>query len=63
MTPKQKQVAILLMWGDCNKEIARKLKLNMSTVKFHIQNIFDELEVNNRTQAALKLHGIERKDL
>jgi len=37
--------------GQSNKEIVTALNLSASTVKFHLQNIFTKLGVQDRTQA------------
>ncbi len=38
--------------GDSNQEIAEKLCISVHTVKSHIRNILDKLQLENRTQAA-----------
>lgn len=43
-----RQVAV----GDSNQEIADKLSLSVNTVKTHIRNILEKLQLENRTQAA-----------
>jgi len=54
LTPRQRDVLGLLMWGKSNKDIARTLNLSEGTVKIHCLAIFRALGVSNRTQAALR---------
>jgi len=37
--------------GAANKSIAAQLCISESTVKTHVQSIFQKLEVNDRTEA------------
>ncbi len=53
LTPKEIEVLKLIVKGLNNNEIANKLVLSLSTVKFHIENIFAKLNTNNRTRAAV----------
>ncbi len=53
LTDRQRDVLTLLMVGQSNKEIARKLGLLESTVKAHVKVILDKLAATNRTQAAM----------
>ncbi len=43
----------LLIEGQLNKEICRRLALSESTVKTHLAAIFRKLKVNSRTQAVV----------
>jgi DNA-binding CsgD family transcriptional regulator len=51
---REMEILGLLAQGHSNREIAAKLFISLSTVKTHIQNIFEKLEVKRRTQAVDK---------
>jgi DNA-binding NarL/FixJ family response regulator len=53
-TPRQLAVLHILVQGKANKEIARTLAMEESTVKVHVRHIMRKLGVSNRTQAALR---------
>ena len=52
LTRRERDVLQLLTAGMSNPEIATKLHLSVSAVKYHVSNIFSKLGVNNRTEAA-----------
>ncbi|MFK4505907.1 LuxR C-terminal-related transcriptional regulator [Bradyrhizobium daqingense] len=52
LTPRERQIVRLVSEGMSNKEIARKLDLSHGTVKVHLYNIFQKLEITNRTVLA-----------
>lgn len=52
LTPRQREVLILLCEGNPNKAIATKLNLSEKTVKTHISLIYKALNVANRMQAS-----------
>lgn len=54
LTRRQLQVLDLISQGHPNKVIADYLDISEQTVKIHINQIFKELRVFNRTQAVLK---------
>jgi DNA-binding NarL/FixJ family response regulator len=54
LTARQREVLELIASGHPNKIIADRLSISEQTVKIHINQIFRELKVLNRTQAALK---------
>lgn len=51
LTPRQLDVLKAMAAGQANKQIADNLHISVGTVKTHITAIFEELTVNNRTQA------------
>ncbi len=53
LTKRQCDTLALMMEGQSNKEVARRLGLLESTVKAHVKVILKKLAVHNRTQAAL----------
>ncbi|UFW45925.1 MULTISPECIES: LuxR C-terminal-related transcriptional regulator [Bradyrhizobium] len=52
LTHRERQIVRLVSEGMSNKEIARALKVSPGTVKVHLYNIFQKLEVTNRTVLA-----------
>lgn len=60
LSPRELEVLALLAQGLPNRLIARRLQISEKTVKAHLTSIFRELEVTDRTQAALwaARHGI-----
>ena len=55
LSKKEMKVAQEMMQGKTNQEIANEINITGHTVKFHIKNIFDKLQVNNRLQASAVL--------
>ena len=51
LTSREMQILSLLAKGETNKNIARNLFVSENTVKFHLKNIFNKLNVSTRTQA------------
>jgi len=56
--PRQLAVLRFLLQGKANKEIARALELEESTIKVHVRLIMRKLGVTNRTQAALSVRQL-----
>lgn len=52
LTHREGQIVRLVSEGLSNKEIARKLNVSQGTVKVHLYNIFQKLEISNRTVLA-----------
>jgi DNA-binding NarL/FixJ family response regulator len=54
LTQKEKDIALMISDGLTNKEIARQRRIALSTVKGHIQHIFEKAGVTDRISLALK---------
>jgi two-component system, NarL family, response regulator DegU len=53
LTQREEEVLDLLTQGITYKGVAGKLFISETTVKTHVNNIFQKLQVNDRTQAVL----------
>jgi DNA-binding NarL/FixJ family response regulator len=53
LTNRERQIIRLVSEGLSNKEIGRRLKITNGTIKVHLHNIFEKLQVCNRTQLAV----------
>lgn len=60
LTPREREIIVMLASGASNKEIARTLDLAESTVKIHVQGILRKLNLASRVQAAVYAveHGL-----
>jgi DNA-binding NarL/FixJ family response regulator len=61
LTSREKEVFASLARGMSNKEIARTFNCTERTVKHHMTNIMQKLNVRNRVQAALKFQAERHK--
>lgn len=58
ISPRQKQVWLLLVEGLSNKEIARELDLAEGTVKRHVLELYKNLNIHSRLAAVQKAKEI-----
>lgn len=58
LTPRELDVARLVALGATNQEIAQKLFISESTVKTHINSIFNRLNLKNRSQLAIHANSV-----
>lgn len=55
LTKREKEVFQLLVDNNSTKEIADKLNISEKTVRNHISNVMQKLEVKTRYQAVIEL--------
>ena len=55
LTNRQQEVVELLMQGLSNREIADRLMIEVDTVKVHLRDIFNRLNVHRRTALVAKI--------
>lgn len=58
LSPRELDVARLVAIGATNQEIAQKLFISESTVKTHINSIFNRLNLKNRSQLAIHANSV-----
>lgn len=57
LTNREKEILDLLAQGLMYKEIAAKKDIGVETVRKHVYNIYEKLQVNSRTEAINKVYG------
>ena len=57
LTDKEWIITQLLAQGKSNEQMGAQLKCSINTVKFHIKNIYDKLEVHSRSELLIKLRN------
>jgi DNA-binding CsgD family transcriptional regulator len=55
LSNREQEVVKLLLEGKSNKQIAASLSISLSTVEFHLKNIYAKQQVASRTELILKL--------
>lgn len=58
LTAREREIAPLLERGLSNKEIAARLHIEVATVKNHVHNLLEKLQVASRGEAAARLRGM-----
>lgn len=60
LSERETEVLELVSQGLTNTLIAQRLNVSENTVKFHLQNIYQKLNVSNRTEAASIFYKLRR---
>jgi DNA-binding NarL/FixJ family response regulator len=58
LSPREREVLLLLVEGQANREIAATLHVAHKTVKNHVSKILSKLQTTSRTQAVI--HALRR---
>ncbi|BAQ09240.1 transcriptional regulator [Bacillus sp. OxB-1] len=58
LTSREKEIVKLVRQGLLNKEIGEALSISVNTVKKHLQNVFQKMGVENRTELGYLLSRI-----
>ena len=62
LSPREIEVTLLIARGLSNKQIATQLSITVATVKNHVHNILDKLEVKRRSEAAAWIRNQQGTD-
>jgi len=54
LTPRQNDLLHLVAAGHTNTQIARRLGISEGTVRTHLENIYERLQVSSRTAAVTR---------
>jgi DNA-binding NarL/FixJ family response regulator len=54
LSPREKELLVLLSKGYSNKEIAEKLLLSVETIHGYVKNVYEKMHVHSRAQAVAK---------
>lgn len=57
LTERQREVARYVISGATSPQIAEQLHVSVETIKSHIKNIFERLDISSRAELAAKLSG------
>lgn len=57
LTAREAEIVQLIDQGLANKEIASRLGIEIATVKNHVHNLLEKLQVHRRAEAAARLRG------
>jgi ATP/maltotriose-dependent transcriptional regulator MalT len=59
LTARERQIVQLIAQGLSNKEIGSQLFIEVATVKNHVHNILEKLQVTRRGEAVARLRLVE----
>jgi len=59
LSPREREILELLTQGFPDKEIADRLGVKHGTVRWHLQHVYEKLQVRSRTEAAMKFRAAQ----
>ncbi len=60
LTPRERDLLQSLAGGASNADLAKEFGVSINTIKFHLRNLYDKLQVRNRAQAAAR-HAVAKR--
>ena len=63
LTPREREIAALVLAGRRNADIARELYLSLKTIESHTRNIYAKLGVSSRVEFIARLSEHDREQL
>jgi DNA-binding CsgD family transcriptional regulator len=60
LTPREREILILLAQGGYYREIGESLGISTCTVRTHLHSVYKKLGVNSRGRAVVKFHAHNR---
>lgn len=61
LTARQEEIALYVMQGYANREIAERLFITEQTVKDHLRDIFEKMAIRHRSELAPRVLGLDRR--
>jgi DNA-binding NarL/FixJ family response regulator len=52
LTPREKEILVLLVTGASNRDLADELHISVHTIRTHLYKIYQKIKVKNRTEAS-----------
>ena len=62
LTSRELEILEILSQGHSNRKIASKFEISTNTVKFHLKNLYEKVQVDNRTQAVAFYNKLFKED-
>jgi DNA-binding NarL/FixJ family response regulator len=61
LTHRKSQILNAILNGDSDKQIAKKLGIAAPTVRSHLTHLFEQFQVNDRTQLVIEIFKLFRR--
>jgi len=58
LTERERAIALHVSQGESNSQIAAAMGISERTVKAHLTSVFEKLDIQDRLQLALRVHGV-----
>lgn len=63
LSTRELQILEFLIKGNSNRQIAKHFKISINTVKFHLKNLYEKAQIDNRTQAVAFYNQFYHEDI